>query len=108
MKLLCYRALVLVTVGSFAFITAASGADRGSATFVAKDFSISGPDRIVGGITTIEMINDGATAHHIQLVSLPAGKTADDLAGAIAAEPKRLPSWIRYLGGPNAVVPGER
>jgi uncharacterized cupredoxin-like copper-binding protein len=96
-------------MGWCALLSVASAAtDRAGATFIARDFTITGPDRIAGGITTIEMLNQGATAHHLQLVSLPAGKSADDLAAAIQADPKRLPSWIRYLGGPNAVVPGER
>jgi uncharacterized cupredoxin-like copper-binding protein len=54
----------------------------------------------------MQVVNKGQDLHHIQLLKLVQGKTADDFRAAITAEPARLPHWIQFVGGPNAVLPG--
>jgi uncharacterized cupredoxin-like copper-binding protein len=77
-------------------------------TITAHDYGFAGPDRIPAGMTTVEVINEGHDLHHAQLVRLAQGKTAADFAAAMKASPNRLPSWISFVGGPNAVLPGDR
>jgi uncharacterized cupredoxin-like copper-binding protein len=80
--------------------------DTSPVVFIAKDYQFTGPDRIAAGMTTIQIVNKGQDVHHIQLLKLLQGKTAADFRAAIAADPTRLPTWIKFVGGPNAIVPG--
>ena len=75
--------------------------------FVATDHRFAGPDRISAGVTTMQVINRGHDLHHIQLLRLAPGKTADDFRAAIAADASKFPAWVTFVGGPNAVVPGQ-
>jgi hypothetical protein len=99
--------LAVLLCGAAGLAAGTASAETAEATFVAQDFSISGPDRIEGGVTSIRMVNRGQVLHHLQFVLLPQDKTAADLAAAVRADPAHLPRWIRYVGGPNAVVPGQ-
>ena len=76
-------------------------------TFVATDYGFAGPDRISAGVTTMQVVNQGHDLHHIQLLKFAQGKTASDFRAAIAADPSRFPGWVTFVGGPNAVVPGQ-
>ncbi|HLZ34287.1 MAG TPA: hypothetical protein VKP13_09725 [Nitrospira sp.] len=80
--------------------------DGASVVFVAHDFGFSGPDRIPAGVTTMQIVNKGKDPHHIQILKLHQGKTAEDFRAAITADPARMPNWIQFVGGPNAVLPG--
>src|SRR5512142_1627211 len=89
----------------------AAPASRGSfdpATHVAvvhaKDFAFEAPDSITAGWTTFHLVNDGPNLHHIQLVRLDSGKTAQDLADAMK-NPGPPPHWAVFVGGPNAPDP---
>lgn len=57
-------------------------------------------------MTTIQIVNKGQDLHHMQLVRLLQGKTAADFFAALEADPSRFPTWIAFVGGPNAVIPG--
>lgn len=87
---------------------AAAGPSSGESAviFVANDYGFAGPDRIPAGVTTMQVINKGQDPHHIQLLKLPQGKTAKDFHAAMAADPSRMPAWVKFFGGPNAVIPG--
>jgi hypothetical protein len=54
----------------------------------------------------MQIVNQGQDVHHIQLIKLLQGKTAADFSAALKADPSRVPQWARFIGGPNAVVPG--
>lgn len=82
--------------------------DNHTVTIVATDYEFRGPDLITSGHTTIEMVNQGKELHHIQLVKLQEGKTLADFNSELKANPSKLPGWINFVGGPNAVVPGEK
>lgn len=80
--------------------------DDSPIVFVADDYGFSGPDFIPAGVATLQVVNKGQDLHHIQLLKLLQGKTAADFRAAIKADPGRLPRWIKFAGGPNAVLPG--
>jgi len=73
---------------------------------VAKDFGYDAPDTIPAGATTIVLRNGGKELHHAQLVKLEDGKTIADVA-KVLKEHAPAPSWLKFVGGPNAVVPGK-
>ncbi len=75
-------------------------------SFVANDYGFAGPDRIPAGVTTMQVVNQGQDLHHIQVLKLQQGKTAEDFRAAMAADPSRMPAWVKFVGGPNAVIPG--
>lgn len=83
-------------------------AEAGLVTFVARDYEFSGPDRIPGGMTTVQLINRGHDLHQIQFIKLPASKTESDFITEITADPSRLPGWAQRRSGPNSVAPGEQ
>jgi uncharacterized cupredoxin-like copper-binding protein len=70
----------------------------------AKDFAFDAPDSITAGWTTFHLVNDGPNLHHVQLVRLDSGKTAQDLADAMK-NPGPPPRWAVFAGGPNAPDP---
>jgi hypothetical protein len=87
---------------------AAAGPSSGASPviFVADDYGFAGPDRIPAGVTTMQVVNKGQDLHHIQVLRLLEGKTAEDFRKAMAAGPGPMPAWVKFVGGPNAVVPG--
>ncbi|HSU52890.1 MAG TPA: ArsI/CadI family heavy metal resistance metalloenzyme [Candidatus Dormibacteraeota bacterium] len=76
--------------------------------FVAHDYGFTGPDRLPAGLIIVQILNQGHDLHHVQLVELLQGKTAVDFQAAMKAAPDRLPTWVKLVGGPNAVIPGEQ
>lgn len=81
--------------------------DGSAVVFVAHDYGFAGPDRIPAGVTTIHVVNKGQDPHQIQLLKLLQGKTAADFRAAITGDSVRLPNWIKFVGGPNAILPGD-
>jgi hypothetical protein len=70
----------------------------------ARDFAFESPDTITSGWTTFHLVNDGQALHHLQIVRLDSGKTANDLVAALH-NPGPPPSWAVFVGGPNAPDP---
>lgn len=83
-------------------------AQPGQFTMTATDYGFMGPEQVPSGLTAIEVLNQGAEVHHAQLVRLAPGKTPADFAAAMTADPQQPPTWATFVGGPNAVVPGDR
>jgi uncharacterized cupredoxin-like copper-binding protein len=77
-------------------------------SFDAFEFGFRGSDRIDPGLVNLQVVNTGKQPHQMQLVRLDDGHTAADFAAAAKADPRRLPTWSRLVGGPNGVVAGER
>jgi len=71
----------------------------------AQDYSFTAPDSVAAGLEMFHLVNSGPSLHHIQIVALDSGKTASDLMAAMK-NPGPPPAWARFVGGPNAVVPG--
>jgi hypothetical protein len=91
------------------FTTAASGSINRIPLRVnisATDFAFQAPAKIPAGAVTMHLVNRGKELHHAQVVKLDQGKTIDDLAKALK-NPGPPPSWVKFVGGPNAVVPGK-
>jgi hypothetical protein len=112
---LCASMMVLfitaVSVPAWAENAGRTAALRGGdapVVFVAHDYGFSGPDRLPAGLTAVRIVNEGQDLHHIQFLKLLEGKSAADFRAAIAADPRRLPGWVQYAGGPNAHLPGSQ
>jgi hypothetical protein len=73
-------------------------------TVHARDFSYDALAQVPAGLTTIKLVNDGATIHHLDLIRLDSGKTIKDLEKALSL-PAALPAWAEFRGGPNGVDP---
>jgi hypothetical protein len=84
---------------------AASGKSS-SVVYTAHDYGFNGPEQIPAGVASLQVVNKGQQPHHAQLLKLLQGKTAADFRAAIRANPEGLPSWAKFVGGPNAVLPG--
>lgn len=75
-------------------------------TIHAKDFAyIGAPAQIPAGMTTFNLVNDGQSFHHIEIVRLDSGKTLANLEAELA-KPAAPPDWAVFQGGPNAPDPG--
>ena len=74
-------------------------------TVTAGDYAFTAPDSIPAGLTEIRLLNRGTEMHHVWLIRLDAGKTLQDLFGAMKGEGP-LPAWARDVGGPNTPGPG--
>jgi hypothetical protein len=67
-------------------------------TVTASDYSFTAPAEIPAGLTTIRLVNQGPSLHHIQLLRLDEGKTLKDFLGAMTGE--QFPKWASLAGGP--------
>lgn len=73
-----------------------------------RDYQFDAPDVVRSGPTHIRLINEGPDFHHVWLVRLLDGKTAEDLMTYLAAGDAALPEWAVDEGGPNTPDrPGE-
>lgn len=73
-------------------------------TVIATDFAYQVPAEIPAGLTTLAMVNQGSEAHHAQLIKLDEGKSLADFLALGEGAPQ--PSWVSFVGGPNAADPG--
>jgi hypothetical protein len=76
-----------------------------TATIYAKEFAFEAPDSISAGLTTFNLVNDGAALHHVQLVRLDSGKTMADFEAVMKNPGTPPPAWAVFVGGPNAPDP---
>lgn len=103
------RALVLITILVGIGSTEGKAADMHMGepvVIVANDYGFAGPDRILAGMTTVQVVNQGKDLHHVQIMQLTEGKTAEDFHAAMKADSAHPPAWAKLVGGPNAVMPG--
>ena len=89
----------------------ATAADSSSAapaivTVTANDFSFDAPGKVPAGLVTMRLVNNGKELHHAQMIRIEDGKTMADVAKALK-NPGPPPSWVKFVGGPNAVIPGK-
>ncbi|MBL0939164.1 MAG: hypothetical protein IBJ03_09730 [Gemmatimonadaceae bacterium] len=70
---------------------------------VALDYAFEMPASIPAGLTTLRLTNKGKELHHVYLVKVDAGKTANDVVGWFKAGGPP-PAWMKPVGGPNAAV----
>jgi uncharacterized cupredoxin-like copper-binding protein len=75
-------------------------------TVTANDFSFDAPGKVPAGTVTMRLVNNGKELHHAQMIRIEDGKTMEDVAKALK-NPGPPPSWVKFVGGPNAVAPGK-
>jgi hypothetical protein len=75
-------------------------------TVIATDYAFRAPAEIPAGLTTFRLVNQGPSLHHIQLIKLAEGKTADDFFAAMKAGGP-FPKWATEAGGPNPPEVGD-
>jgi plastocyanin len=85
---------------------AAAGAHPAAVTVTATDYAFEAPTRIASGVTTIRLVNTGKELHQAQLIKLEDDKTIEDVAKALKGGGPP-PAWIKFVGGPNGVGPGQ-
>lgn len=108
MKTHLFASLCLAALAAANLTGQAQAAQPGQFTMTATDYGFVGPEQVPSGLTAVEVLNQGAEVHHAQLVRLAPGKTPADFAAAMKADPEHPPTWVSFVGGPNAVVPGDR
>ena len=69
----------------------------------AGDYFYEMADTISAGVITLQLTTSGQELHHLQLVKLAEGKTAEDLFAEMRGD--AAPAWATLVGGPNAPVP---
>jgi hypothetical protein len=69
----------------------------------AGDFFYTMADTIAAGAVTLQLATTGEELHHLQLVKLADGKTAEDLFQEMQGD--MPPAWAELVGGPNAPIP---
>lgn len=85
---------------------AGSLANPAELTVIASDYAFEAPRTVPAGYVKLRMVNRGKEIHHIQLLKLAPGKTIEDFARVMQADPGPLPSWVTMVGGPGAADPG--
>jgi uncharacterized cupredoxin-like copper-binding protein len=78
-------------------------------TIVARDYAFDAPDSVPAGVTTIHLENHGSDLHHVMIVRLESGHTTTEFVEAVETALDNndpLPTWAKFLGGPNAPAPG--
>jgi len=69
----------------------------------ASNYMFDAPDTIAAGMVKFELVNKGPELHHIQLIRFEGGKTMADFLEAMKSP--GIPSFVTFLGGPNAGIP---
>lgn len=85
---------------------AAEPAAVSAVTITATDFAFDSPAEVPAGLTTLRLVNQGPSIHHVQLVKLAEGKTVDDFMAALKAGGPP-PKWAVMAGGPNPPERGD-
>ena len=68
-------------------------------TVTASDFKFDAPAEVPAGLVTVRLVNQGPSIHHVQLLRLEQGKTAEEFVAAVKAG--GMPQWVVPAGGPN-------
>ena len=69
----------------------AADVDPNVLTITARDYAFDAPAEVPAGLTTIRLVNQGPSLHHVQLVKLDDGKTLKDFLEALKGE--AFPTW---------------
>lgn len=109
MSRMWYAVLLLLMIAGAGCQTRPGGTDlsRDILTLIARDHAFEGPTTFSAGRVTIRLENRGQDPHHVQLIKLTQGRTAEDFVAAVTADPTATPEWGKYAGGPNAVMGDE-
>jgi uncharacterized cupredoxin-like copper-binding protein len=78
-------------------------------TVVTNEYAFEAPASIPAGPTTFRLVNKGKELHHVWIVRLDQGKTAQEYMQALQAAAKGEappPVWATDMGGPQQGMPG--
>ena len=100
-----YTAVAVCGVVGVAATTFHGPRDEPVVTAVATDYHLALPETLTAGPTEFRLENRGRELHHVFIVRLGPGKTANDFAQALKAGGPP-PTWAIPMGGPNGVDPG--
>jgi hypothetical protein len=75
----------------------AADVDPNVLTITARDYAYDAPAEVPAGLTTIRLVNQGPSLHHVQLVKLDDGKTLKDFLEALKGD--AFPTSPRPAGG---------
>ena len=76
-------------------------------TFSASDSRLEGPEQLPAGQTTVRLRNRGKEPHQLKFLKLEEGKSPADLATTLKSLTGAVPSWAKYMGGPNGADAGK-
>jgi len=74
-------------------------------TYNGAEYSFTGPDTVTAGLVTVHPVNTGKEPHQLALVRIDSGKGMADIVTAMKGT--AIPAWMTFVGGPNAVAPGD-
>ncbi len=80
--------------------------DVSTLSFTALDYGYDGPETAREGWARIVMQNGGQDLHHMTLLKLSDGRSAQDLVAHLLDQ-HAVPDWATTAGGPNAFEPGQ-
>ena len=78
---------------------------RPSVTITANEYTFSGPDTVRSGLVTLRLVNAGKEPHQAGIVRIEGQRTATEIAAGL--ESSTPPAWMTFVGGPDAVNPGD-
>lgn len=76
-------------------------------TVTASDYALELSSRVPAGAVRLHLVNHGKEFHQAQVIKLEQGKTVADFAAAMKQGGGAPPSWVRFVGGPNGIAPGQ-
>lgn len=102
-------ALIGATLLSLAACSSDEEPEANAVTIAGTEFGFSVAEgALAPGTNNITFRNNGTQVHHMQIVELLDGKTADDLAAILPnAETEGFPTWMHFAGGVGQIAPGE-
>ncbi len=100
-----YTAVAMCGLFGVAATTFHGPRDEPTITAVATDYHLTLPETLTAGAIPFRLENRGRELHHVFIVRLEHGKSANHLAAAMKAGGP-LPAWAIPVGGPNGVDPG--
>ena len=71
----------------------------------ATEYAFSGPDTVRSGLVTLRMVNAGQEPHQAGVVRIDGPRTPTEIAAGL--ESSAPPPWMQFVGGPDAVNPGD-
>jgi uncharacterized cupredoxin-like copper-binding protein len=74
-------------------------------TITATEYGFSGPDTVPSGLVTLRLVNAGREPHQAGLVRIEGARTPTEIAAGF--ESSAPPPWMAFVGGPDAVNPGD-
>ena len=79
----------------------------GEVTFMASEYTFTGPSSVTAGWTPIRLVNQGREVHHLALLRLAEGRALEDFRTALQSGDQLPADLFEEAGGPASVGPGD-